>query len=142
MDYAVNLQHHVEIISAHCFNLTNLVIKGNGVWIEPNVYIDITGKVSIEKYVLISQDVIIWTHDHDFKTEADRLEKCPAYTQYVPQDIHIETNCWIGSRAIILPSCNHIGEGSIIAAGAVVTKDVPAFSIVAGNPAKVIKIRK
>ena len=60
---------------------------------------------------------------------------------YVPSDIHIERNCWISSRAIILPSCNCIGEGSIVATGAVVTKDVLAYSLVAGNPAKVIKIR-
>lgn len=132
LDFSIGLQHHSEIISAHHFNRENLIIKGTGVWIEPNVYIDITGKVVIEDHVLISQNAIIWTHDHDFKTPEDRLEKCPAYMPYVPSDIHIERNCWIGSRVIIPPSCNRIGEGSIVAAGAVVTKNVPAFSIVAG----------
>ena len=73
------------------------------------MYIGITWKVTMEDHVLISQDAIIWTHDHDFKNAPDRLEKCPAYTQYVPSDIHIERNVWIGSRAIILPSCNQIG---------------------------------
>ena len=48
---------------------------------------------------------------------------------------------WIGDRATILPGVN-IGDGSIIGAGSVVTHDVPAFSIVAGVPAKVISLRE
>ena len=52
-------------------------------------------------------------------------------------DVHIGDRVWIGYRAIILPG-NTIGEGAIVAAGAVVTKDVPPFTIVAGNPAKKI----
>lgn len=51
----------------------------------------------------------------------------------------IGNNVWIGDKATILPNTN-IGEGSIIAANAVVTKDVPPFSLVAGNPAKIIKV--
>ena len=84
MDFSVGLQHHSEIISAHRFNRENLIIKGTGVWIEFHVYIDITGKVVIEDNVLISQDAIIWTHDHDFKTPEDRLEKCPAICHMYP----------------------------------------------------------
>ena len=45
-------------------------------------------------------------------------------------------------RAIILPGCKHIGAHSILCAGAVVTKDVPDYAIVGGNPAKVIRMRK
>lgn len=55
--------------------------------------------------------------------------------------LRIDNDVWIGSRAIILPGCKHIGTGAIIGAGAVVTKDVPAYAIVGGNPAKVIKYR-
>ena len=53
----------------------------------------------------------------------------------------IEDDVWIGARSIILPG-RKIGEGSIVAAGSVVTKDVEPFSIVGGNPAKLIKFRK
>ena len=53
----------------------------------------------------------------------------------------IENDVWIGANVIILPGVT-IHEGSIIAAGAVVTKDVECYTIVAGNPAKVIKKRK
>ena len=58
------------------------------------------------------------------------------------QPIHIEKNVWLGANVRVLPGVT-IGEGSIIAAGAVVTKDVPANMIAAGVPAKVIrKIKK
>ncbi len=49
---------------------------------------------------------------------------------------------WIGARAIVLPGCKRIGAHSIIGAGAVVTHDVPDYAIVAGNPARVIRMRK
>jgi acetyltransferase-like isoleucine patch superfamily enzyme len=53
----------------------------------------------------------------------------------------IEDDVWVGHNAIILPSVGNIGRGAIIAAGAVVTKDVPRYAVIAGNPAKVIKYR-
>ncbi len=58
-----------------------------------------------------------------------------------------ETNCvieddvWLGHNSIVTPSVKIVGRGSIIAAGAVVTKDVPRYAIVAGNPAKIIRYR-
>lgn len=56
--------------------------------------------------------------------------------------LEIAEDVWIGSRAIVLPGCKRIGAHSIIGAGAVVTKDVPDYAIVGGNPAKVIRMRK
>ncbi|MDR0232173.1 MAG: CatB-related O-acetyltransferase [Dysgonamonadaceae bacterium] len=53
----------------------------------------------------------------------------------------IGNDVWIGADAIILPGCKFIENGAIIGAGSIVTKDVPAYSIVAGNPAKVIRMR-
>lgn len=55
--------------------------------------------------------------------------------------VTIGNDVWIGMRSIIMPGVN-IGDGSVIGAGAVVTKDVPAYAIVGGVPAKVIKYRK
>jgi len=54
---------------------------------------------------------------------------------------HVSDDVWIGHNAIILPSVTSIGRGSVVAAGAIVAKNVPPYSIVAGNPAKVIKTR-
>ena len=56
--------------------------------------------------------------------------------------LEICEDVWIGARAIVLPGCKRIGAHSIIGAGAVVTKDVPDYAIVGGNPAKVIRMRK
>ena len=56
--------------------------------------------------------------------------------------LEIGEDVWIGARVIVLPGCTRIGAHSIIGAGAVVTKDVPDYAIVGGNPAKVIKMRK
>ena len=56
-------------------------------------------------------------------------------------ELEIKDNVWIGTRAIILGNVRTIGTGSIIGAGAVVTKPVPDYAIVAGNPARVIRYR-
>ena len=62
-------------------------------------------------------------------------QKRPLYSKGA---VFIGDNVWIGDKATILPGVK-IGEGAVVAANAVVTKDVPAYSMVAGNPAKVIK---
>ena len=55
-------------------------------------------------------------------------------------DIVLEDDVWIGCNAVILSGV-HIGQGAVVAAGAVVTKDIPAYAVVAGNPAHIIKYR-
>lgn len=53
----------------------------------------------------------------------------------------IDHDAWIGANVTILPGCRHIGTGAVVGAGSVVTKDVPPFAIVAGNPARVVRER-
>lgn len=96
------------------------------------------GKVIIGNDVMMGPDCIIYTQNHAF----ERLD-IPMCQQGVQKEkpVFIEDDVWIGGRVTILPGVR-IGHGAIIAAGAVVTKDVPKFAIVGGNPAKVIKYRK
>lgn len=97
----------------------------------------IGGTCTIGSYVMMGTDVIVITHNHAF----DRTD-IPMMHQGFEDErpVVIEDDVWIGDRVIILPGV-HVGKGAILAAGAVVTKDVPAYAIVGGIPAKVIKFR-
>lgn len=98
----------------------------------------IQGPLTIGSYVMMGPDVLIYTKNHEFnRLDIPMMEQ--GNTQ--PKEVIIEDDVWIGARAIILPGVT-IGKGAIIAAGAVVTKDVEPYAIVGGNPAKQIKSRK
>ena len=89
---------------------------------------DSQGGLVIGSHVDIASEVMIWTSQHDLKDATMKaIEAKGTVGDYV----------FIGPRAIILPGVN-IGKGAVVAAGAVVTKDVPERTIVAGVPAKVI----
>lgn len=95
------------------------------------------GSITIGAYVMMAPDVIIITCSHDI-SDVTRPMMFQGSTE--PQPVVIEDDVWIGTRCIIMPGVV-VHKGSIIAAGAVVTKDVPAYSIVGGVPAKVLKYR-
>lgn len=96
------------------------------------------GKIILDKGVLIGHDVTFINNMHEFKNKHIPVQKQGYKQPY--EDIKIGKNVWIGTRAIIFPGVI-IGDYSIIGAGAVVTKSIPANSIAAGVPAKVIKKR-
>lgn len=110
-----------------CFKNSSLEI-GSG-FCNSNIKIRCSEKIKIGNNVAISHDVTIMDSDaHYIDYEGYEIKK----------PVIIGDNVWIGTRATILKGVT-IGNGSIIAAGAVVTKDVPENCIVAGVPAKVIK---
>ena len=120
----------------YCTHGTSGSIKiGDNVLLAREVSIDYTGFVTLEDDVWLSEGAMIHSHSHSITNK--RLEG--GITSISKQTITLKKGCWIGTRAIILPQVEEIGEGAIIAAGAVVTKKVEPYSIVAGNPAKVIK---
>jgi maltose O-acetyltransferase len=87
--------------------------------------------IAIGNNVVFGHGVELYTSDHDPDDPNFSRRDAP---------IKIQDNVWIGSSAIILKGVT-IGEGAVIAAGAVVTRDVDAFTIVGGNPAKLIRER-
>lgn len=98
----------------------------------------INGKTIIGKDVMMGPDVCIYSVNHAF----DRVDIPMNIQGFAPEKpVVIEDDVWIGARVIILPGIR-IGTGAVIGAGAVVTKDVPDYAVVGGNPAKVLKMRK
>lgn len=98
---------------------------------------EVNGPVSIGKNVMMGPEVVIYAQSHKY----DRID-IPMCEQGFddPKEVVIEDDVWIGRRVIIMPGV-HIGQGCIIGAGAVVTKDIPPYSVAAGVPAKVVKKR-
>ena len=94
--------------------------------------------LEIGDYVLMGPDVVVFTMNH----ETSSLDR-PIGTQGMTarRKVTIGNDVWIGQRSMIMPGVT-IGDGSIIAAGSVVTKDVPPYSVVGGVPARVLKMRQ
>ena len=118
---------------------TSRVEIGENVSFNSNVMINARGigKIFIGNNVLIGPNVVIRSNNHKYE-EID----IPIINQGMTNgEIIIEDNVWISSNCVILPNCT-IGEGSIVAAGAVVTKDIEPYSIVGGIPAKKIGVRR
>lgn len=93
-------------------------------------------KVIIGDRVLMGPEVMIYTTDHIWS--ADEKTYYGKGLTYKP--VIIEDDVWLGARSIILKGV-HIGKGATIAAGTIVTKDVPKYSVFAGTPGKVIKYK-
>lgn len=113
------------------------LVIGDNVGIAANAFIAMRGKVEIGSNTIFGPNVSIHAENHNF-SDTDKPIKLQGATR---KGVKIGEDCWIGSKAVILDGVT-IGSHSIIAAGAVVTKDVPEYSIVGGVPAKVIKSRK
>ena len=115
---------------------------GSGIEIGNNsglgINCKVRGPLQIGNNVMMGPDVIIFTSNHE-TSRTDIPMRGQGST--LPQKVTIEDDVWIGARVIILPGVT-IGKGAILAAGAVVSKDVPDYAIVGGVPAKVLKYRR
>lgn len=101
-------------------------------------HITCCNRIIIEDNFLSGKWVTITDNSHG-RSELDDMSLSPSKRKmYSKGTVYIERNVWVGDKCTILPGIR-IGEGAIVAANSVVTKDVPSYTIVAGNPAKVIK---
>jgi len=144
--------------SLRCFLCKQIFEKaGTGLNIENRAYFGKGSDIIVGKYVgfgtgfkslnrslifgddvMMGEDVLFLGGGHGFDRidipmrQQKQLEKTP---------LQIDDDVWIGARAMVLPGCRHIGRGVIIGAGSVVTRDIPDYAIVGGNPARVIRYR-
>lgn len=138
--------------------LFKLVFKryGDGSTLDYSVYVRYPWKVSIGSGTTINRgckfytsyvvrDAEITIGDHvAIGPEVSFCSASHLHTDIELADIaatiRVENRCWVGAKSVILPGIT-IGEGAVVGAGSVVTKDVPPWTIVAGNPARFIKER-
>ena len=97
----------------------------------------IQGNVRIGSHVMMGPEVLIYTQNHNFSRVDIPMDE-QGFSE--EKQVVIEDDVWIGARVIILPGVK-IGRGSVIGAGAVVSKSIPEYSVAVGNPAKVVKKR-
>lgn len=131
-------QYGEEIIISHHVTLYNpqKMIVGDRVHISGYAHINAGGGITIGDNSGIGPYAKIFSVNHDL----DSQDKFWHHTWKPGEPVRIGKDVWIGSAAIILPGVS-IGDGAIIGAGAVVTKDIPPYSMAVGNPAKVIRSR-
>lgn len=106
------------------------IFVGKDVFINCGCHFQDQGGIYIDDGALIGSEVVMATLNHSLKAKNRH--------DLIPSPIHIGKNVWIGSHATILPGVT-IGDNSVIAAGATVTKNVPSNTVYGGTPAKFIK---
>lgn len=124
---SIHLNVYIEGINP----LKKRLVIGKTTSVGRNSYLDTRGTIIIGDNVSISPDVKIITGQHDLNSNDFK---------YISSPVEIDDYVWIGSGAIILPGVR-LGKGSVVAAGSVVTKNVENYSVVGGNPAKILKKR-
>lgn len=122
-------KHHLEIDGG-------LLMIGSNNYFNRNVKIFCLKQIKIGNDCLFADSVSIYDHDHKFED----LNRPIREQGYLTRNVNIGNNVWVGTNSLILKGVR-IGDNAIVAAGAIVTKDVPENSVVGGVPAKVLRLR-
>ena len=120
----------VRILTPFICDFGNRVKMGKGVFINHSVILSASGGIEFEDGVQVAPGVRIATINHDFNER---------HTKYTYGKVTVKKNAWIGMNVTICPGVT-IGKYAVVAAGAVVTKDIPDYAVAGGVPAKVIKM--
>ena len=119
----------VHILTPFICDFGNRVKFGKNVFINHSAIFSASGGIEFENGVSLAPGVRIATINHDFNER---------HTKYTYGKVTIKKNAWLGIGVTVCPGVT-IGEYAVVAAGAVVTKDVPDYAVVGGVPAKIIK---
>lgn len=130
--YGIEMKSNVKFNIGFSIRNPKGISIDEGVCVGPGVLLDGRKGLTIRKNAVIAYQAIIWTLNHDYNDELFCGKGA---------SVEIGENAWICSRSIILPGVS-IGEGAIVASGAVVTKDVEPYDIVGGVPARIIGKRE
>lgn len=127
------LGSHSVVESFSCINnaVGDVVI---GDYTRIGIHNTIIGPVTIGSHVNLAQGITVTALNHNFDNPALRIDEQGVSTS----PVSISDDVWIGANAVVLPGVS-IGRHAVVAAGAVVTHDVPPYTVVGGIPAKVIK---
>jgi putative colanic acid biosynthesis acetyltransferase WcaF len=105
---------------------------GDHTWLGEDLWVDNLAQVTIGSHCCISQGVYLCTGNHDWSAPDMRLFRRP---------IRCERGSWVGARSVVCPGVT-LGAGAIAAAGSVITRDIPAMEVHAGNPAGFVRRRE
>ena len=119
------------------FNHIDRMVMGDRVAINRYAWFNAAGGITIGNDVLIGPYAVIHSSNHRIPPKGQLIREAG----HEEKPVSIGNDVWIGAGAIILPGVK-IGDGAVVGAGAVVTKDVAPYSVVAGNPAQVIRKRE
>jgi len=113
-------------------NIYSRLTIGRNIVFNVGCFFDLADSITIEDGCGVGSEVMLITGAHEIGQRIQRLGRL------TPKPIHIGAGTWLGARCLVLPGVT-VGDGAVVAAGAVVTRDVPPDVVVAGIPARVIR---
>jgi len=127
---------HIEYMGHGNFEFPDRIKFGKYIYIGPNAFWSAKGVIKIGNNVIFGPNTCLWSYSHNYNSSIS----LPYDKNDILKPIVIGDNVWVGMGAVILPGV-FVGDGAVVAAHAVVTKNVDSCCVVAGNPAVVVKKR-